>query len=121
MGSAAQREPLTDRLALEEFRVLDLSQGVAGPYCTRILAGLGADVIKVERPGFGDLSRRLGKEDGVNPNLEDSSLFLYLNAGKRSVELDLASDAGKAELEKIAAGCDLVVTSFLPPVAEKLG
>src|SRR5262245_28387278 len=70
---------------LDDIRVLDLSQEVAGPFCTKILAGLGAEVIKVEPPGSGDVSRRLGPFVSEMPDVEHSALFLYLNTGKKSI------------------------------------
>ncbi len=105
---------------LSHLRVLDLSRGVAGPYCTRFFAGFGAMVIKIERPGEGDISRAAGPFPNDAPNPEASGLFFYLNQGKRSVTLDLASASGKALLRVLAADCDLIVTSFRPATLEKL-
>ena len=74
---------------LEGWKVLDLTQGIAGPYVTKLCSDYGADVIKVERPGFGDVSRRIGPFPGDNPHAEKSGMYLTLNTGKRSVTLDL--------------------------------
>src|SRR5688572_23678085 len=93
-------------LTLGDVRVLDLSEDVAGPFCTKLLAGLGAEVIKVERPGSGDLSRRAGPFTGAEPHPEHSALFLYLNTGKKSITLDVASQTGAALLRCLAHECD---------------
>ncbi|HEY7491389.1 MAG TPA: CoA transferase, partial [Candidatus Tectomicrobia bacterium] len=76
--------PDNDRI-LGDIRVLDLSEDVAGPFCTRLLAGLGAEVIKVEPPGMGDASRRAGPFVRDIPHAEQSAAFLYLNTGKKSI------------------------------------
>src|SRR5579883_3055451 len=106
--------------AFDDVAVLDLTQHIAGPYATRLLADLGADVIKVERPG-GDPARRLGPFQAVEEHPEKSGLFFYLNCNKRSVVLDLTSDAGRAALAKLAERADLVVESFRPGVLDRLG
>ena len=75
--------------ALSDVRVIDLTHYLAGPYCTKLLADYGADVIKVEKPGEGDGARRLGPFFEDDPHPEKSGLFLDLNTNKRSVALDL--------------------------------
>ncbi len=77
--------------ALRGLRVVDLTQYVAGPYCTKLLADYGADVVKVERPGAGDVARRVGPFPNDEPDPERSALFLNLNTSKRSVAADLKS------------------------------
>jgi crotonobetainyl-CoA:carnitine CoA-transferase CaiB-like acyl-CoA transferase len=106
--------------AFDDVVVLDLTQHIAGPYATRLLADFGADVIKVERPG-GDPTRRLGpfKDDDESP--EKSGLFFYLNCNKRSVVLDLRGEQGRAALAKLAARAHVVVESYRPGVLERLG
>ena len=106
--------------ALSGLRVIDLSEGVAGGYCTRLLAGLGADVIKIEQPGGGDSLRRLGPfpHDEIDPEL--SGTHLYLNAGKRSVELDLRHGDGRDALLRLAASAELVVDSLSENAAASL-
>src|SRR6202034_2240765 len=74
---------------LEGWKVLDLTQSITGPYVTKLCWDYGADVIKVERPGIGDVSRRIGPFPGDNPHAEKSGMFLTLNTGKRGVTLDL--------------------------------
>ena len=106
--------------ALDDVVVLDLAQHIAGPYATRLLADLGADVIKVE-PSRGDLSRQLGPFARDEPHPEKSGLFFYLNCNKRSVVLDLKTEAGRRDLLALAARADLVVESFAPGTLDGLG
>jgi CoA:oxalate CoA-transferase len=108
-------------LTLSDVRVLDLSDGVAGPFCTKLLAGLGAEVIKVEPRGSGDLTRRAGPFPGAEPHPEQSALFLYLNTGKKSVTLDIANRTGAAILRRLAQECDILVESFRPGYLDPWG
>ena len=102
---------------MSKLRVLDLSRVLAGPYCTMLLADLGADVIKVERPGEGDETRTWGP-----PYLEgESTYFLSVNRGKRSVALDLGRPEAQEALARLAREADVVVENFRPGVAERLG
>ena len=103
------------------LRVLDLSEGVAGPFCTKLLAGLGADVITVEAPGRGDCARAQPPFPGDDPHPETGGLFLYLNTGKRSVTLDLAQASGRAILRRLVPRADLVVEGFAPAVSGARG
>ncbi len=106
--------------ALDGLRVLELGTFVSAPYCGKLFAGYGADVIKVEPPG-GDIARAHGPfRDGV-PNPETSSLFLYLNTGKRSVELDVASPAGREALLALVAKSDVVIENFRPADLRAMG
>jgi crotonobetainyl-CoA:carnitine CoA-transferase CaiB-like acyl-CoA transferase len=95
---------------LEGVRVLDLTQYVAGPYCTQVLADLGATVVKVERPGLGDVYRGQGPVFAEG----ESASFLTLNRGKRSVELDLGDDAGRVRLHELLAEADVFVENMRP-------
>src|SRR5437867_2201014 len=79
---------------LGDIRVLDLSEDVAGPFCTKLLAGLGAEIIKVEPPGTGDVTRRTGPFVHETPHAEQSATYLYLNTGKKSITLDIQSQTG---------------------------
>ena len=99
--------------ALAGLRVIDLSEDVSGPYCTRLLAGLGAVVIKVERPG-GDPARRAGPFPGDVPHPELGGRHLHLNAGKQSVTLDVSTGSGRRLLHRLLADADVLVES-LPP------
>src|SRR5918997_428909 len=98
--------------------VLYLTQVMAGPFCTMILADLGADVIKIENPDSGDQSRRSWGRSGKG---EDSRAFMSLNRNKRSVVLDLKSDQGRADFHRLCASADVVVENWRPGVASKLG
>lgn len=106
------------RTALHGIRVLDLSQVMSGPFCTMILADLGADVIKIENPDHGDQTR---KSWGYSVIGEDSRAFLSLNRNKRSAVLDLKTDAGRRAFLELAATADVVVENFRPGVAARLG
>jgi crotonobetainyl-CoA:carnitine CoA-transferase CaiB-like acyl-CoA transferase len=106
---------------LEGWRVLDLTQGVAGPYVTKLCSDYGADVIKVERPGIGDVSRRIGPFPGDVPHAEKSGMFLTLNTGKRGVTLELASRTGRELLLGLAGTCGLIVESYRPGTLERFG
>lgn len=106
--------------ALDDVVVLDLTQHIAGPYATKLMADFGADVIKVERPG-GDPARQLPPFKDGKPHPERSGLFFYLNCNKRSVELDLSTEAGKEALTQLARRADIAVESFAPGTLEELG
>ena len=101
--------------------MLDLTQGVAGPYATKLLADHGADVVKIERPGGGDPARRIGPFPGDRPHLDASGLFLELNSGKRGVTLNLKTASGRGILRRLAASADLVIESFRPGTLARLG
>ncbi|MEE8464972.1 MAG: CoA transferase [Dehalococcoidia bacterium] len=100
--------------ALSHIKVVDFTTHVAGPYCTKLLADYGAEVIKVERPGAGDAARHMGPFPGDIPHFEKSGLFLHLNTNKRSVTLDLKSKAGQKIARELCQEVDLVVESFRP-------
>ena len=105
---------------LEGFRVLDLTNVLAGPFCCHHLAHLGAEVIKVETVGRGDLARQLG----ADPELNAASMgvsFLAQNAGKKSVTVNLKEPKGKALFIKLAKSADVVVENFRPGVMTRLG
>ena len=106
---------------LSEIKVLDLTHHIAGPYCTKLLGDFGADVIKVEKPGTGDLARRLPPFLGGEPHPEKSGPFLYLNTNKRSLTLNLKSSTGKKIVEQLIQWADVVVESFSPRVMPSLG
>jgi len=107
-----------DRL-LEGIRVLDLTNVLAGPFGAYQLALLGADVIKVEAPGTGDLARQLGADPHLSHELMGAS-FLAQNAGKRSVTINLKSEAGKAVFRRLVGSADVVIENFRPGVMARL-
>ena len=105
------------RYPLEGIRVVDCTQYVAGPYCTQVLADLGASVVKVERPGVGDVYRRQGPVFAAG----ESASFLTLNRGKRSIELDLGAEDDLARLEGLLAEADVLVENMRPGTMAKYG
>jgi crotonobetainyl-CoA:carnitine CoA-transferase CaiB-like acyl-CoA transferase len=104
--------------ALDGIQVLDLTQAMAGPFCTMLLADMGADVIKVEPPERGEMTRKMGF---AAPKGDDSAAFLAINRNKRSITIDLKSEDGQALFQDIAAEVDVVVENFRPGVTERLG
>ena len=103
-------------LPLAGIRVLDLTQILAGPYCTMMLGDLGADVVKVERPD-GDGTRRWGPPFAG----EESAYFLQVNRNKRSIAIDLKHPEGAAVAQRLAARADVVIENFLPGAVERFG
>jgi formyl-CoA transferase len=103
-------------LPLEGVRVVDLTQVEFGPVCTQMLGDFGADVIKIERPRAGDLSRSAIQD----PAGADNPVFLSLNRNKRSLELDLRNDAGRAVVHDLVKRSDVIVNNFRPGVMERL-
>ena len=102
---------------LHGIRVVDVTSSLAGPYCTQLLAALGADVVKVEHPGRGDEARAWGPEFSAG----GSVLFFAANAGKRSLALDLKAPAGRDALLRLVDRADVLVQSLRPGTAERLG
>lgn len=100
---------------LDDIRILDLTRVLAGPFCTALLGDLGAEVIKVETPG-GDDYRHVPPFDA-----ETGGLFLLLNRGKKSISLDIRSEAGRQIVRRLALSCDVVVENFRPGVMEQMG
>jgi len=101
--------------ALSGIRVVDLTRVLAGPFCTMMLADMGAEVVKIERPGVGDDSRAFGPfVDG------ESAYFMCLNRNKKSMVLDLKSEDGKKIFKKLVSEADVVVENFRPGTMEKL-
>src|SRR5215213_2704766 len=105
---------------LSGVRILDLTNVLAGPFCCYQLATLGADVIKVEVPGTGDLARELGADPLLNKKGMGTS-FLAQNAGKRSVTLNLKTATGKQVFQRLVATAQVVVENFRPGVMQRLG
>ena len=105
---------------LQGVRVLDLTNVLAGPFATLHLALLGAEVIKIERPGSGDLARKLGTLSELNEQLMGTS-FLAQNSNKKSVTLNTKSPEGKEIFKKLAKNADVLVENFRPGVMDRLG
>lgn len=99
---------------LFDLRIIDLSTHVAWPFCTKLFADFGADVIKVEPPGMGDEARHFGSFPNDRANPEISGLFLYLNTNKRSLTLDLGTKRDRDLFCELVATADIVVESFRP-------
>ena len=111
-------------LPLSDVRVLDLTRLLPGGFCSLLLADFGADVVKVEDTGMGDYVRWAPPyygDEGHQPLGTRSALYLALNRGKRSVRLDLKSDAGRDAFLRLARECDVVLESFRPGVLDRLG
>jgi crotonobetainyl-CoA:carnitine CoA-transferase CaiB-like acyl-CoA transferase len=104
--------------AFAGVRMLDLSRLLPGPYCSLLFADLGADVIKVEEPGRGDYARHTRPYWGAS---DVGAYFLLLNRNKRSVSIDLKTEAGKGIFRRLAATADVVLESFRPGVMDRLG
>ncbi|PXY30087.1 CoA transferase [Prauserella sp. PE36] len=104
--------------ALGHLKVIDLTQVMAGPYCCQLLGDLGADVVKVEPVGKGDATRQA---TGHRLPHGESAAFLAVNRNKRSIALDLKSDRGREAFYRLVRDADVVVESFRPGVAAKLG
>ncbi|HEX7865238.1 MAG TPA: CaiB/BaiF CoA-transferase family protein [Variovorax sp.] len=106
---------MTKPAALDGIKVLDLSRVLAGPWCTQILADLGADVVKIERPGVGDDTRTWGPpfiKDADGHDTDQASYFTACNRNKRSVTVDMGTPDGQALLRQMAAQADIVVENF---------
>ena len=111
------------RRPLEGIKILDLTHGVAGPYCTMVLGDLGAEIIKVEKPERGDATRYMNVSERFQTRIPDvgGDYFLAINRNKRSLCLELKSPEGRAICEELAAWADIVVQNFRPGVTARLG
>ncbi|HPW30578.1 MAG TPA: CoA transferase, partial [Rhodoferax sp.] len=101
--------------ALGHLKVLDLSRVLAGPWCTQMLADLGADVIKVERPGAGDDTRHWGPpflKDAQGNDTTQAAYFTACNRNKRSITIDMAQPEGQELIRQMAVGSDILVENF---------
>jgi crotonobetainyl-CoA:carnitine CoA-transferase CaiB-like acyl-CoA transferase len=107
--------------ALSHLKVIELCNFVCGPYCAKLLADLGAEVIKIEPPGVGDESRRRGPFLNDTPNPETSGLFLYLNTNKLSITLDIKTTTGRNILKELIKQSDILVEDNPPELMQKLG
>jgi crotonobetainyl-CoA:carnitine CoA-transferase CaiB-like acyl-CoA transferase len=107
--------------ALAGLRVIDLTHYVAGPYCTKLMAGFGAEVIKIERAKTGDGMRSLGPFFRNREGLETSIPFHWLNTGKKSITLDLKKEKGKEIFKLLVKSATIVIENFSPGVMRRLG
>jgi len=107
--------------ALSDLKVLEFGNLVTAPYCVKLLADLGAQVIKIENPVGGDKARSRGPFAGDNPGLEKSGLFAYLNTNKRSITLNPGTSLGKAVFEDLIKDADILVENQPPQLMEELG
>lgn len=103
---------------LADIAVLDCTQMLSGPFATQLLVELGADVVKIERPGHGDITRAVGPEVGETGL---SAYFVAMNRGKRSVELDLSTEEGAASFLRLVEAADVVMENYRPGTMEKWG
>jgi CoA:oxalate CoA-transferase len=101
---------------LSGITVLDVSRVLAGPFCTMLLADLGASVVKIESPGRGDMARRMGPMVG-----EDAAYFMSINRGKQSVTLDIFANEGPQLFRRLASQVDVLVENYVPGTMERLG
>jgi crotonobetainyl-CoA:carnitine CoA-transferase CaiB-like acyl-CoA transferase len=113
----SSREGSLQQRPLDGVRVIDLSRVLAGPYCTMVLADLGAEVIKVERPGSGDETRSWGPPFAGG----EAAYYLSVNRGKRSCAIDLSHEEGRALALELCAGADAVIENFKVGGADRLG
>jgi len=107
--------------ALNNLKVVELSERVAGPFCTKVMADLGAEVIKLETPGTGDVARGHGPFPGDTPHPEKSGRFLYLNTNKLGVTLNLRAPAGRELFRQLVKDADVVVETQPPGFLDTLG
>lgn len=107
--------------ALGDVKVIELATDVAGPYCAKMLADYGADVIKIEEPGIGDISRTRGPFPGDNPDPEKSGIFLYFNTNKKGITLNLKTAAGAKIFKELIRDADILVESFHPGTMANMG
>ena len=105
----------------EGLKVVEYGNLVSAPYCTKLLAGLGAEVIKVEMPGVGDEARKHGPFPNDTPHTERSGLFLSLNSNKLGITLNLDTQAGRNILKKLLEDADVFVENNAPKHMEELG
>ncbi len=107
--------------ALSDLRVVELSDFVSGPYCCKIMADMGADVVKIEPPGVGDSSRRYGPFPGDTPHPEKSLLYAYLNTSKKGITLDVTTSLGKKIFLQLIQDADILVENNPPQRMADLG
>ncbi len=107
--------------ALSDLRVIELGDLISAPYCCKLMADMGADVIKIEPPGIGDTSRRYGPFPGDVPHPEKSLLYAYLNTSKRGITIDVTTKLGKRVFLDLVKMADVLVENNLPKRMQELG
>jgi crotonobetainyl-CoA:carnitine CoA-transferase CaiB-like acyl-CoA transferase len=107
--------------ALDGLKILEFSEFISGPYCVKMMADLGADVIKIEKPGSGDLARGWGPFPGDIPHTEKSGLFLFLNTNKSGITLNVESEQGRQIFRRLVARADVLVESYPRREMARLG
>ncbi|HOO81866.1 MAG TPA: CaiB/BaiF CoA-transferase family protein [Alphaproteobacteria bacterium] len=110
--------------ALHNIRILDLSRVLAGPYCTQMLGDLGAEILKVEKPGSGDDTRKWGPpflQNGQGSNTSESAYYLSCNRNKKSIAIDLTTPKGQEIVKSLIAQCDIVIENFKVGGLKKYG
>lgn len=107
--------------ALSSLKIVEVGEMVSAPYCSKLLADMGADVIKIERPGIGDRARTRGPFPAHTPHPEKSGLFLYLNTNKKAVTLDINQPEGFEIFEKLVASADVLIHNVTPPDMDRVG
>ncbi len=107
--------------ALSDLKIVEYAQFISGPYCAKLMADLGAEVIKIEDPGLGDAARRYGPFPQDIPHPEKSGLFIYLNSNKKGITLDLHTTTGMKIFKELMKGADILVENNPPQVMKRLG
>ena len=107
--------------ALSGLKIVELGEMVSAPYAAKLMADMGAEVIKIERPGVGDRARGRGPFPGGTAHLEKSGLFLYLNTNKLGVTLDVSRPEGFELLERLTADADVLIHNVAPPDMDRIG
>jgi CoA:oxalate CoA-transferase len=107
--------------ALAGLRIVEIGELVSAPYAAKLMADAGAEVIKIERPGFGDPARRRGPFAGGELHPEKSGLFLYLNSNKLGITLDITSARGFALLKQLVQDTDILIHNLAPPEMDRIG
>jgi crotonobetainyl-CoA:carnitine CoA-transferase CaiB-like acyl-CoA transferase len=107
--------------ALSDLKIVEVGELVSAPYCSKMLADMGAEVIKIERPGIGDRARTRGPFPKDEAHPEKSGLFLYLNTNKKGITLDIAKPEGMRILERLAADADVLIHNVAPPEMDRVG
>src|SRR5512136_572236 len=110
-----------NRQALAGIKVVEFSDFVCGPYCGKLLSYMGAEVIKIEKPGLGDKARSWGPFPQDLPHPEKSGLFLFLNTNKSGITLNIETAAGKKIFRELLKWADVLIEDHLPREMSRLG